>query len=153
MALRLSGLRTYSVGSPGKRKRDRGAFNGRAVILSDGATLIRPTVRDSVGSPGKRKRNRGAFNDGAVILSDGATLIRPTVRYAGSSPGKRKRDRGEFNDGAVILSDGATLIRPTVRYSLVAPVSASATGERSMTAPLFCRMALRLSDLRSGIRW
>ncbi|MEQ0244911.1 hypothetical protein, partial [Klebsiella sp. CN_Kp084] len=69
------------------------------------------------------------------------------------SPGKRKRNRGAFNGGAIILSDGATLIRPTVRYSLVAPVSASATGERSMAAPLFCRMALRLSDLRSGIRW
>ncbi len=112
MTLRLSDLRTYSVGSPGKRKRDR-----------------------------------GAFNSGAVILSDDATLIRPTVRYAGSSPGKRKRNRGAFNGRAVILSDGATLIRPTVRYSLVAPVSASATGERSMAAPLFCRMALRLSDL------
>ncbi len=72
--------------------------------------------------------------------------------YSVGSPSKRKRDRGAFNSGAVILSDGAALIRPTVRYSLIAPVSVSATGESSMAAPLFCRMALRLSDLRSGIR-
>jgi hypothetical protein len=32
---------------------------GRCVILSDGATLIRPTVHARFGSPGKRKRHRG----------------------------------------------------------------------------------------------